>query len=267
MLAVVSLLVTLDLLVVAHRGASAVAPENTLAAFKAAGTAGADMYELDVRTTKDGELVVLHDSTLERTTDAEELYPDRAPWRVSDFTLAEIRRLDAGKWFGPRFAGQRVPTLAEAIEAMRTGPAAVVVEVKKPTPEIEPRLADVLAEAPSDTIVQSFDWEFVRRLQTHALRAVLGTVPAARLPYVAGFADYVNVPHQTVTPAYVKTAHRLGLKVMAYTVNRPRVMRRMLAAGVDGLLTNKPRAARRVADMTPIFDELRNVLGEMKRKA
>ncbi|GAA4090268.1 glycerophosphodiester phosphodiesterase [Nonomuraea soli] len=257
-----ALLITLDLLVVAHRGASAVAPENTMAAFRAAGTAGADMYELDVRQTKDGQLVVVHDSTLARTTDVERLYPDRAPWRVSDFTLAEIKQLDAGSWFGAGFTGQRVPTVREAIAASSDGPG-LVLEVKNPTKAMDAPLTQLLDELPSDTIVLSYDWAFLRRLQTHAQRATLGPVSLARLPSVAAFADLVVVRHNSISVPFVRRAHKLGIKVISTTVDRPAVMRRMLASGVDGMLTNRPRVARNVADMKPEFDELRNVIGDM----
>ncbi|XVQ85108.1 glycerophosphodiester phosphodiesterase family protein [Microbispora siamensis] len=106
-------------LVVAHRGASAYAPENTVAAFELARHRGADMFELDVQETGDHHLVLMHDTTLGRTTDAEEVFPGRAPWRVGDLTLAEIRKLDAGSCFSRKYAGEAVPTLGEALRAMR----------------------------------------------------------------------------------------------------------------------------------------------------
>src|SRR5690349_20560695 len=95
--------------VVAHRGASHVAPENTLSALRSALAAGAEMVEVDVRRTADGALVLLHDQSLMRTTDVEVLYPSRAPWRVQDFTLDEICGLDAGAWWSPTYAGESVP--------------------------------------------------------------------------------------------------------------------------------------------------------------
>jgi glycerophosphoryl diester phosphodiesterase len=120
-------------LVIAHRGARSLAPENTLAAAIAAWRLGADGWELDVRMTKDGELILMHDETLSRTTNAPSLFPNRSPWLVSDFTLEEIKMLDAGSWFvdqdpygtiavgevspeeAAKFRGEKVPTLKEAL--------------------------------------------------------------------------------------------------------------------------------------------------------
>src|SRR4051794_21750522 len=98
---------------IAHRGASAYAPEHTGAAFEQAIAMAADYLELDIRQTRDGRLINLHDETLRRTTDVEARYPDRAPFRVYDFTLAEIKTLDAGGWFGAEFAGLRLLTLED----------------------------------------------------------------------------------------------------------------------------------------------------------
>lgn len=129
---------------VAHRGASAYAPEHTLAAYQLAIEMGADYVEQDLAVTKDGVLICLHDASLERTTNVEELFPDRVTtqtiegktrkaWLANDFTLAEIKRLDAGSWFDARFAGERVPTFDEAIAVIR-GKAGIFPELK--TPEI-----------------------------------------------------------------------------------------------------------------------------------
>ena len=123
---------------VAHRGASAYAPEHTIAAYRLALRQGADYVEQDLQITKDGVLVCLHDLSLERTTNVEEVFPDRhrmagstKMWYVSDFTLAEIKRLDAGSWFDPKFAGERVPTWQEAIDLVR-GKAGLFPETKGP---------------------------------------------------------------------------------------------------------------------------------------
>ena len=103
---------------IAHRGASSEAPENTLAAVRRAVQLGADMVEVDVQRTCDGVLVLMHDATLTRTTDAADVLPDRAPWSVADLAYAEVRRLDAGRWMSPRFAGERVPTLVEVLRLL-----------------------------------------------------------------------------------------------------------------------------------------------------
>ncbi|MFN2447986.1 MAG: glycerophosphodiester phosphodiesterase family protein [Vicinamibacterales bacterium] len=129
---------------VAHRGASAYAPEHTLAAYRLALEQGADFVEQDLAVTKDGVLICLHDPTLERTTNVEEIYPDRATtvtwegktvraWLANDFTLEEIKRLDAGDWFDVKFSGERVPTFDEAVALVR-GRAGLFPELK--TPEV-----------------------------------------------------------------------------------------------------------------------------------
>src|SRR5688572_13313286 len=101
--------------VIAHRGASAYAPEHTLAAYRLAMEQGADYVEQDLAVTKDGALICLHDDSLERTTNVEELFADRKPWLAVDFTLEEIKQLDAGSWFDAKFAGERIPTWEEAV--------------------------------------------------------------------------------------------------------------------------------------------------------
>src|SRR6187401_3079822 len=130
--------------VVAHRGASAYAPEHTLAAYQLAIEMRADYVEQDLAVTKDGVLICLHDASLERTTNVEQLFPDRSmtialegrtrkAWVANDFTLAEIKTLDAGSWFDKKFAGERIPTFDEAVAAIR-GKAGIFPELK--TPEI-----------------------------------------------------------------------------------------------------------------------------------
>lgn len=124
---------------IAHRGASAYAPEHTLAAYRLALEQGADFVEQDLQISKDGILVCLHDLTLERTTNVEDVFPDRAAtdaagnktWHVSDFTVEELKRLDAGSWFDPKFKAERIPTFQEAIDLMR-GKAGLYPETKGP---------------------------------------------------------------------------------------------------------------------------------------
>src|SRR5688572_10071481 len=127
---------------VAHRGASAYAPENTIPAFRLAAEQGATFVEFDLQLTKDRQIVCLHDTSLERTTDVEEVFPDRfrkaadgtpaaRRWMLEDFTLAEIKRLDAGTWFDTKFRGTRIPTFGETIDALR-GRSGLFIEIKSP---------------------------------------------------------------------------------------------------------------------------------------
>ncbi|WP_225878492.1 glycerophosphodiester phosphodiesterase [Spongiactinospora rosea] len=235
---------------VAHRGASAYAPENTIAAFALAQEQRADMFELDVRETKDHALVLVHDATLARTTDAERVFPGRSPWAVQDFTLAEIRRLDAGSWFSGDYAKERVPTLGEALSAMDGSGLGLLLEIKEPGryPGIESRVARELRRHgawPNSgrVIVQSFDWDSMRRF--HGLLpgvpvALLGTPATGRLGALARYADLVNVPYGDLTRDYVRRAHARSLKVFAWTVDDPAAIRRMISYKVDGIVTNKP---------------------------
>lgn len=233
-------------LIVAHRGSSAVAPENTISAFRAAQAAGADLYELDVHLTKDGKVVVLHDATLARTTNVEELYPGRKPWHVNDFTLSEIRTLDAGAWFAKQYSGEPVPTLLSVLDTMKNGPG-LALEVKKQrdAPLMARRLSKLLPMTPPRTIVQSFDASFIQLLKVKTDVGVLGETPIEGLRALSKYADYASVPREMATAAYVRRAHRVGLKVLAYTVNTDKAMNRVLDAGVDGMMTNRPRVLRK----------------------
>ena len=157
--------------VVAHRGSSGAAPETTLAAVRLAIAQKSDVVENDIQRTLDGELVIMHDLTLARTTDVEQVFPNRAPWNVRDFTLAEIKQLDAGSWFAPEFAGERVPTLAEWFSAVGQQ-AGMLLEPKSPElyPGIETDLDKELRSLPEfnralkagRVVVQSFNHVWLR---------------------------------------------------------------------------------------------------------
>ena len=131
--------------VIAHRGASARAPENTLSAVRAAVACGADGVEIDVRRSRDGEFVVLHDATLGRTTDVRRHRWKRSGPRVEELTLRQLRRLDAGSWKGPSFVGERIPTLVEVLDLVAATPARLLIEVKRPVGSDPGDLADLAA--------------------------------------------------------------------------------------------------------------------------
>ncbi|WP_155073183.1 glycerophosphodiester phosphodiesterase [Streptomyces taklimakanensis] len=248
---------------VAHRGASGYAPENTLAAVDAARELGVQWVENDVQRTRDGELVVMHDATLGRTTDVEEVFPDRAPWRVADFTAAEIARLDAGSWFDPRYAGERVPTLEQFLRRLNLTRQNLLLEIKRP--ELYPGIeADILRELRSEgwldrrhvrskLVIQSFGADSVRAVheQAPAVRTgFLGTPKPAELPEYARFTDQINPPHTTLSEEYVRQVHALKgvhgepLEVFTWTVNDAETARRVAGMGVDGIISNVPDVVR-----------------------
>lgn len=248
--------------VVAHRGASARTPENTLAAIDEAARLGFSWVENDVQRTKDGELVVIHDDTLKRTTNAEEVFPGRSPWKVKDFTAAEIARLDAGSWFGPAYAGTRVPTLKQYMRRVEHNHEKLLLEIKNPElyPGIEQQTLKLLSNegwldrAHLDRlVVQSFSADSLRIV--HGLKPALttgylGRPSVAHLNAYARFTDLINPSFGTISRGYVAAVHAYDgphgrpLKVFTWTVNDGATARTVDRYGVDGVITNKPDVVR-----------------------
>lgn len=230
-------------LLVAHRGASAYAPEHTLAAYRMAADQGADFVEQDLAVTRDGVLICLHDATLDRTTDVRKKFPGRASYLAADFTLEEVRTLDAGAWFDPRFAGERVPTFDEAIASVQ-GRAGIFPELKDAAlyrarnVDVPRLVAEALSRhgldraggsGPTPVILQTFDEPTLRALKARlpAIGRVLLFDAAAAprfaqggvLPDLARWATGIG-PHKSVIendPALVARAHALGMSVVAWT--------------------------------------------------
>ena len=241
------------LLNIAHRGASGRAPENTLTALAAAVADGADLLEFDVRRTRDGALVLMHDPTLTRTTDARRVFPGRAPWLVGDFTLAELRRLHAGGTRGEGLAGETVPTLDEALGMARAARVGALVELKT-GPDGRLPVAELAAElrgrAHHAVTVQSFDVAGLRQVRAllPAVRiAVLGSPGRADLRALSQWADQVHPHHRRVDRRLVDEAHGWGMRCMVWTVNRPHRMRQAMSLGVDGVITDHPALLRDLA--------------------
>ncbi|WP_343246116.1 glycerophosphodiester phosphodiesterase family protein [Streptomyces sp. SID5785] len=249
--------------VVAHRGASAYAPENTLEAVDQADDLGITWVENDVQRTKDGALVVIHDTTLSRTTNVEQVFPDRAPWNVKDFTAAEIAKLDAGSWKGAEFTGARIPTLHQYLERVEHNHQRLLMEIK--SPELYPGIEDqILRQLGRDgwlrhsrvkhrLIVQSFSADSVKTV--HQRRpdiktGFLGTPAVAELPAYAKFADQINPSYTTISGSYVDSVHALKgphgkpLEVFTWTVNDAATAERVVGYGVDGIITNTPDVVR-----------------------
>ena len=256
-----------DIDVIAHRGASGYAPEHTLSAYKKAIQMKADYVELDLHMTKDGELVAIHDATLARTTNAEEVYPDRAPWRVKDFTLSEMKQLDAGSWFNDaypeyakkQYAKEKIPTLQEVMDVMKQkdAKAALYIETKAPNvyPGMEEKLVDILKKngylQQGKVIFQSFSEASLRKLreiipkgipliQLYSPAMIQGRNLDDVLDQAAEYAEGVGPEQSLVTPEFVQKAHERHLIVHPYTINTKEEMQKQLSLGVDGMFTNYP---------------------------
>ena len=230
-------------IMIAHRGASGYAPENTLAAFRKAVELGCQMIELDVRLSRDQVPVVMHDTTLARTAgDAR---------RVDQVTAGQLQQLDAGKWFAPEFEGEHIPTLADALTAI---PDAVIVNIEmKPS---GPGQFQLMAEqvwtvieahhADGRVLCSSFAHKVLWALRRRALRLPLaylveGRVVAEQFTEAKALqAQALIIQAQWTSPALVRQAHAHQFHVFPYTVNRPLQMRQLLRRGVDGILTNYP---------------------------
>lgn len=250
-------------LVISHRGASAYAPENTLAAVDKAAELGFDWVENDIQFTKDGVLVVIHDTDLKRTTDAEKVFPGRAPWAVKDFTAAEIARLDAGSWFGARYAGTRVPTLRQYLDRIGHHHQNLLMEIK--SPEIYPGIERAALRALRQEgwlddshvrdrlVIQSFGADSLRKVHEQrpdVITGFLGAPAVAQLPSYAEFTDQINPAYTSVSGEYVAAVHALKgphhkrLRVNTWTVNDAAHALRVTGYGVDGIITNAPDVVR-----------------------
>jgi glycerophosphoryl diester phosphodiesterase len=228
---------------VAHRGYSAVAPENTLPAFAAALHGGATMVEFDVRTTSDGVPVVIHDRTLERTTTG-----TGPVWEAS---YDEVRALDAGGWFSPAYAGARVPSLAETIDLLAPADAELLLEIKPPATfeQVKAILEQVAARDLLDrTIVQSFDPDVIALVSPEVRRGLLRLRLEPETPALATSLGIVfcNPPVKDVLaqPATVAQLTAAGVETMPWTANDPALWPSLATAGVAGLITD------RVAELT-----------------
>lgn len=241
-------------LVIAHRGDSQACPENTLPAFESAVKAGADFVELDYVHTADGVPLVIHDETLDRTTNAAQTFGDRKI-EVASKKLAELRPLDAGAWFAAKFAGTPLPTLEESLDVIqpgsatlierKAGDAATCVELLK-----RKKLID-------QVVVQSFDWKFLadcRRLAPELALVALGgeELNDERLDEIAALgATGVGWHDDDVSQDTVLAAHDRGLKIWVWTVDNLDRGRELAGWGVDGIITNAPAAMRGALKQAP----------------
>ena len=250
--------------IIAHRGASHDAPENTLSAFRLGWEQSADGNELDIHLTKDGQIVAMHDKTTKRTTGV-----DKA---VAEQTLCELRQQDAGAWKGPQWAAERIPTLAEALETIPDGKR-MFIEIKCGS-EVLPELQRVLAASgkkPEQLVIIGFKYETMAEAKK--------LLPELQVYWIVGYNEAKDSPDAKQPPtleeltekakaasldgldlqwrfpldaAAVGTIKEQGLNLLVWTVDDAAVAARLAAAGVDGITTNRPQWLReRLAEPKP----------------
>jgi len=234
--------------IIAHRGVPAYAPENTLPSFQKALDMGADGLELDVHLCKDGHLVVIHDEKVERTSNGR--------GSVKDLTLPELKQLDFGAWFHRDFAGVTIPTLEEVLDFLKGWHGLINIEIKSgptPCPGIEERLVSLLKgfRLESEVIVSSFNHHCLKNIKQIAPTIHTGLLYTARLvePWHYARSMHAAAIHpffRNVTPELVRRCKQEGIVINPFTVDSEEDMASILAAGVDGLITNRSDVALRV---------------------
>jgi len=230
----------------AHRGASAYAPENTVATFDEALRLGAPAVELDVRLSSDGVPIVLHDDTLERTSNG------RGP--VRDHTLAELRALDFGLWYDRQFAGQQIPTLEEILAFARQHDVVFYLEIKhRAAWGMHHALVGALqsAENAARSVVISFDASTLAPLPKVDPGIMMGLLVDHKQPDLVKAATELGARQlcpraDLITSELVQRAHTADLQVVTWTVNDPKQMRSLIQVGVDGIMTDQPDRLRAV---------------------
>ena len=225
---------------IAHRGASGHAPENTMAAFRRAVALGANFIETDLQLSRDARFVAIHDDTVNRTTNGQ--------GKVHDLTLADLRKLDAGSWFGSEFTGERIPTLEEILEFSKKNDVVFYLELK-PAGSWggEHALIGALRESGevARTLVISFDaaiLEALRKIEPTLMTGLLyeGQIDRPLERAVEIGARQLAVRGDLVTPALLAAARKKDLQVVCWTVNQPAHMRLLIEAGVDGIMSDYP---------------------------
>ena len=228
------------MLVIAHRGASGHAPENTLSAFKKAVAMGATFVETDLQMSRDARLVAIHDATVNRTTNGQ--------GAVHDMTLSELRRLDAGSWFGSEYAGEKIPTLEELLAFSKRNDVVFYLELKpQGSWGGEHALIGALRESGEipRAVVISFDPSVVfklRKIEPTLMTGLLyeGQIEKPLDKAIEVGARQVAVRGDLVTPALLSAARKRDLQVVCWTVNHSAHMRALMAAGVDGIMSDYP---------------------------
>jgi glycerophosphoryl diester phosphodiesterase len=231
---------------VAHRGATGYAPENTIAGFDLAVDMKADYIEIDVQRSKDGELVIIHDTTVDRTTDG--------TGKVGDLTLQQLQGLDAGSWKGESFAGESIPTFEEILDRYH-GKVGILIELKAPElyPGIEEQVAEALKERNLDQpqnekiIIQSFNFESMKKTDKLLPKVPVGVLTSNRthttaeaLKEFSTYAEWFNPSYGIVTEEVVDQVHAQGMQIGSWTVRSQEAADFLYEMNVDAIITDYP---------------------------
>ncbi|MHB8526267.1 MAG: glycerophosphodiester phosphodiesterase [Candidatus Acidiferrales bacterium] len=238
--------------VIGHRGAPGHAPENTMASFRRAVELGATFIETDLRLSHDARFVAMHDATLDRTTNGRGL--------VRDFTLEQLRELDAGSWLAPEFAGERIPTIEEIFEFSGEADAVFYLEIKhEGTWGIHHAMAEALrsSKEAGRCVVISFDARTLENLRRLDTMLMMGLLFETQMPNAIEKAQSIGARQilpraDLVTRELVEEAHRADMQVATWTVNQPEQMRAVIAAGVNGIMTDYPERLCAVIEETSV---------------
>ena len=229
--------------IIAHRGSSSAAPENTIAAFDLAVQQGADYIELDVQLTMDHQVAVIHDDTVDRTTNGSGL--------VKSYTMDQLKKLDAGSWFNQQYTNERIPTLQEILErySQRIG---ILIEIKHPKRQIgiEKAVVDIINRFAYSRhiMVQSFDNAALQRVKAYApsLRTAFIIKPSAfkltkrKLAGYSLFADCLNMKKTMINRWWIDCIHSFGMDVFIWTVKDQKTADRIKTYPIDGVVTDHP---------------------------
>jgi glycerophosphoryl diester phosphodiesterase len=266
--------------IIAHRGARSIAPENTLAAAGKGFESGAYSWETDVNVTRDGNLILLHDETLERTTDAGVKFPGRSPYRVADFSLDQIKTLDAGSYFirtDPfgqiragsisrkdlaSFEGSTVPTLAEGLDFTKKTGWRVNLELKKfaGIPDDDRSIPEKVVHAviqsgihTDQVVISSFFHPWLRAIQTLApfmeVQALIDNPSDLILAITQKSFITCNVLNDLVDESLIQSIRQSGKKINVYTVNETSEVKKLIKAGVDGIFTDFPQRFSQITSL------------------
>ena len=256
---------------IAHRGARSIAPENTLAAARKGLEVGADMWELDIQMTADGELIVIHDNTLKRTSNVREVFPSRKPWLVHEFTLDEIRLLDFGSWFAKqdpfgqisagmvaesdlaRYVYQPAPTLKEALTFTLEHSWSVNLEIKDlgGNPDPHQVVKKILAlvedlDMLDSVLISSYNQTYLAQIREVHPSIATGVLVSKPHPHPEKLLRRLGAQayHPRLSgfrPSDIALLHRQGWRVHVWNVNDRKTMERLVSAGVDGIFTDFPQ--------------------------